>query len=407
VAPELAAIVKKALAREPRNRYQSAREFSEAIEVYAEKNRLVLDHGELSLWIARLGILASRSGTHAVQSKSEPAAEEADQETTRGAAPRREIRRPTPPALSLDDGRAAGRTDLLELVATGRVRRRTKLVGRDGIGRPAVEVPGTAELLRRAAFQFGEPESRDAEWAIPIQARTLPARLFQLAATEATGLVVARSGAHEKRLFFMQGALRFVSSTLRDELIGYRLLRRGLVDEATLRPALETRARCSLHLGEILVGLGAIGPTVLLRELIDQLEDRFVDLLSWREGMLSFFPEISSGEEEVRAQNPAPALVSRGIREHYSGEEIANLLGPTARALLRRGEVQGLDPIRLGVNDAERRALERAVPAGTLERLVSSAGKEDLISLEDVLRAAFIGLSSGLLAAPSAGWTGQ
>ncbi|MGC4094707.1 MAG: serine/threonine-protein kinase [Polyangiaceae bacterium] len=196
VAPELTAIVHKSLAREPRNRYQSAREFAAALEAYAESKRIALDHGELSLWVTTLGVLPSRSGTHVAQAsaaqanKGSPTLPDPDEVdtsnerevTTRAAlpAPQREIRRPTPPALSLDDGRAAGRVDLLELVATGRVRRRTKLVGRDGIGRPAVEVPGTAELLRRAAFQFGDPPLAEALWSVPIQARTLPARIFNL-----------------------------------------------------------------------------------------------------------------------------------------------------------------------------------------------------------------------------------
>ncbi len=419
VDTELADVVRKALAREPRNRYQSAREFAEALEDFAEARHLVLDTGELSVWISALGILPSRSGTHVMQqpaalaatqppAAATPAAveEEREETTTRGLPPR-EIRRPTPPALSLDDGRAAGRVDLLELVATGRVRRRTKLVGRDGIGRPAVEVPGTGELLRRAAFQFGDPETKLAAWNVAIDSRTLPARLYALCAGDTTGLLVARAGSREKRVFFSGGEVRFVSSTSRDELLGYRLARRGLIADTVLKPALETRARCSLHLGEILIGLGAIGPTALLRELVEQLTDRFVELLSWREGALLFFPGVTSGEEELRPDASAAALVTRGVREHYPADELAMLLGPAARALLCRGDARGLDAVRLGATPNERRALDRAVAAGTLERLVAIAEHEGLASVDEALRAAFIGLSTGLLTAPSAGWTGH
>jgi serine/threonine-protein kinase len=455
VPPELAAIVRKSLAREPRSRFQSARDFAGAIDSYAESKRIPLDHGELSLWVSGLGVLPSRSGTHVAHANAAPnslrnpnansapnshpnasanananlsasATATADSQlgaprppaasidtgadreaTTRAVlpAPQREIRRPTPPALSLDDGRAAGRVDLLELVATGRVRRRTKLVGRDGIGRPAVEVPGTAELLRRAAFQFGDPGVADALWSVPIQARTLPARLYNLVASKPTGMLVARAGSREKRAFFVEGDLRFVSSTSRDELLGHRLRRRNAVDEVLLKPALDTRARCALHLGEILIGLGAIGPTALLRELIDQIEERFIELLTWREGSLLYFPDIKSGEEEIRSETAAPALITRGVRETYSADELAMLLGPIARALVVRGEARGLDPVRLGTSEAERALLERAISAGTLERLVAAAGQEGLGSVEETLRAAFIGLSASVIAAPSSGWS--
>jgi serine/threonine-protein kinase len=407
--PDLVKIVRKSLAREPRNRYQAARDFATAIDQYAESKRVVLDHGELSLWISQLGILASRSGTHAVDAKAAPPRlpePEQEEPTTRGAAPRREIRRPTPPALSLDDGRAAGRVDLLELVATGRVRRRTKLVGRDGIGRPAVEVPGTAELLRRAAFQFGDPDAATAAWSVPIEARTLPAKLYSLLLSDATGLLVARAGAREKRAFLVDGTPRFVASTSRDELLGYRLARRGLIDEKLLKPALETRARCALHLGEILIGLGALGPTALLRELVEQIEERFLELLAWREGSLLFFPGVASGEEELRTEASGLSLVTRGIREHYSADELAFLLGPAARALLVRGEARGVDAARLGVTQPERRALERALAAGTLERLVAVADQESLASVEETLRGAFVGLTAGIISAPSAGFAG-
>jgi serine/threonine-protein kinase len=406
VPPELAAIARHALAREPRARFQTAREFAQAIDQFADQNHLVLDQNELAHWTESLGVLPSRSGTHAL-----PPPESVRQivsEPTRRLGPepkhsQQQIRRPTPPALSLDDGRAAGRIDLIELCATGRVRRRTKLVGRDGIGRPAAEVPGTAELLRKPAFQFGEPENAAAAWSAPLEARTLPARLYSLALQEATGLLVARLGPREKRVFFVDGEPRCVTSSLRDELLGYRLLARGTVDEATLRAALDSRTRCGMHLGEILVSVGALLPTVLLRELVEQLEDRFVELLGWREGTLWFFDGVRSGEEELRAQLPAPALITRGIRERFGAEEIAGLLAGSARAVLFRGDARGIDPVRLGVTTPERRALERAVQAGTLERLVAIAENERFATATDALAASFIGLSVGLISAPGAG----
>lgn len=413
VPPELAAITRRALAREPALRFQSAREFAQAVEEFAEANHLVLDHAELASWIASLGILPSRSGTHPVLQPqtivpAAPPAQPVGTPTERRPQPERrisrEIRRPTPPALTVEDGRPTGRLDLLELVATGRIRRRTKLVGRDGIGRPASEVPGPAELLRKPAFQFGEPEAAQASWSAPLDARTLPARLFALALNGATGMLAARIGSREKRVFFVDGEPRCVTSSLREELLGYRLETRGVVDDGALRTALETRTRSSLRLGEILVGMGALLPTVLLRELVEQLEDRFVELLGWRQGTLFFFEGVRSGEEDLRTQLPAPALVTRGIRERYGAEEVAGLLAPCARAVLLRGDARGIDPARLGVTPTERRVLERAVPAGTLERLVAAGENERFSSATETLTAAFIGLSVGLITAPGAGW---
>jgi hypothetical protein len=50
--------------------------------------------------------------------------------------------------------------------------------------------------------------------------------------------------------------------------------------------------------------------------------------------------------------------------------------------------------------------MERAAPAGTLERLVAIADQDSLASVEETLRAAFIALSTGIITAPSVGWNG-
>lgn len=394
VPPELCRIVERALSREPKNRFQSARDFAHALEHFAEANHYSLEQSELSSWVASLGLLPSRSGTYPAQVA--PAPEKALRDDAPAEPP------PAAKGPTFDEGRVAGRVDLLELVATGRVRRRTKLVGRDGVGRAAADVPGTAELLNRPAFQFGEPHASEATWSLRLEAGSLPGRLFALTLSKATGMLVARAGSREKRAFFVEGEPRCVTSTSRDELLGYRLVRRGVLTEAALRPALAGRACCSLHLGEVLVSLGALPPTVLLRELLEQLEARFTELLSWRDGTLAFFEGIRSGEEDLLAQVPALALVTRGLKESYDPDEIAYFLASVARSPLSRGDRRGVDFTRLGLSAAERGVLERAAAAGSLERLVEEAVDAKLVSATEALTVAFIGLALGVLAIPDA-----
>lgn len=422
IPPELAGITRRALQREPFKRYQSAREFAEAIETFAAANHIAPDNSDLAAWTAGLGVLPNRSGTHRVRdSQGSGQRPTAPTQRVRHLQPSRPLnglstsppgsrpqpassrRRLTPEPLRLDEGRAHPRTELLELVATGRVRMRTKLVGRDGVGRPASEVPGPAELLKRPAFQFGEPSKTSSLWSVPVELRNLGARLYALVIQQATGLLIARQGSREKRIFFVDGEPRIVTSSLKEELIGHRLVGRRVVDALTLNSALDARARnTTQHLGEILVGSGLVTPATLLSELVEQLEDRFSELLTWREGTLHFYPGVRSGESEVSPKRSALALVTRGIREYYETEEVAGLLAGSARAILVLGDAQGIDPVRLGVSQAERRVLERAVEAGTLERLVAMGENEGFATAVVTLRAALIGLSVGLIAAPGA-----
>jgi hypothetical protein len=161
-----------------------------------------------------------------------------------------------------------------------------------------------------------------------------------------------------------------------------------------------------MHLGEILVSMGALARPVLERELRDQLEARFLELFALRSGTLAFFDGIRSGEDEVSANLPPLALVTQGVREAYDIEEIAALLAPTSRAVLRRGDIPESSAAELGLLDPELAALSGAVAAGTITRLVANAPKEGrMMTRPDALRAVFVGLSRGILAAPGANWT--
>jgi hypothetical protein len=289
---------------------------------------------------------------------------------------------------------------LLEQAATGRVREHMEFAATRGGVRRAGELPGAAELLQRMAFRFGEPELVRAKWTAPIEARTLPNRVYSLVTSGATGLLCARAGDRERRVFLVDGQPSFVSSTARDELIGMRLAADGLVEPAALTQAVELRARGAMHLGEILVSMGALAPSVLERELIAQLEARFQELFTMRTGTLAFFEGVTSGEQSPRSRHPGATLVTRALRECYDIEEIAGLLAPTSRAVLRHGEAPQSAVEELGLTEAEAAALGAAVASGTISRLVANAPKEGLMTRPDALRAAFVGLSRGILAAP-------
>jgi hypothetical protein len=123
-----------------------------------------------------------------------------------------------------------------------------------------------------------------------------------------------------------------------------------------------------------------------------------------RTGTLAFFEDVTSGEQCPRSRLPAATLVTRAVRDAYDVEEIAGLLAPTSRAVLRHGEAAEGALADLGLNEPEAAALGAAVAAGTISRLVANAPKEVLMTRPDALRAVFIGLSRGILSAPGGNW---
>jgi serine/threonine-protein kinase len=394
---ELLDIARRALKRQPWDRFPTAAEFAQTLEAFAGRNEHVLDDGELGAWLASLGILPSLSGVRPLRAQTP----RADEHPT---SPLPAVIRAAAAQPRGDGERAPSGPVLLEQVATGRVRELTEFAATGGGIRRAAQLPGAAELLQRQAFRFGEPELSKAAWSLPVDARTLPARLYTLLASGATGLLCARAGERERRIFVIEGEPRFVSSTSRDELIGMRLATSGLVEPSALAQAVELRARGAMHLGEILVSMGAIAPNALARELEEQLESRFLELFSMRAGTLAFFEGIRSGEDEPKSPIGALSLVTRGVREAYDIEEIAGLLASTSRAVLRRGDVPESEIAELGLLPAEAAAISAAFTAGTISRLVANAPKEGRMTRPDALRGVFVGLSRGILAAPGANW---
>lgn len=427
---ELRSALTRALAREPNARFQSAREFADAIRAVARRSGVGLTEADLAPWLLGLGVLTpSRSGTReAISVPLKPTSNELLRGGDPGESGHMPIaRRHQPPAT--EPPPSSGRTlrqrrkpsyhvrtssgnlvgpfslpQMLELVAIGRVNADTQ-VSPDGLGLIAVrQVPPLARLAERPAFDFRRRDDSRLVWRRALDRRTLPALLYRFAQDRESGLLLFKADNAQKRVYFTDGTPTFVSSSDRRELLGARLVQLGIVTRGAVEESLSAAFQHGQErLGEMLVARGLLRPTALLRVLIEQLEQRFVEIGSWTQGSLSFYRGEQSGEDQLRAPLVAPALVTRLVREGYPDAELAQLLGCVKGEPLTLVANARTSEAELGLTRSELYAL-RSAPSGlSLERLTSKLVAEGFAQPEDTLRAAFVGLSSGLLSAPS--WT--
>jgi eukaryotic-like serine/threonine-protein kinase len=436
LSPDLQATLRTALAREPHARFQTAREFAEALRLAARRAGIGLTEGDLAPWLGNLGILArSVSGTREAvsvplkrrSSRPPPAPASAELPVARPVFPAsgmlpvaRVVHAETePPPDSARTVRPPGTLfhvrvgpnnlvgplslpQMLEAVATGRVGRET-LVSPDGASfRAACEIPAIARLAERRAFNFFRNTASPLAWQKPIDRLLLPALLFQFAQEKETGLLVLRADRQQKRVYFAGGAPSFIASTDRSELLGARLVQAGLVSKPVVEECLAVAYRQGQQrLGETLVARGLLRPTALLRALIEQLEARFVELGAWTSGNLYYYRGEQSGEDHLKSQAAAPFLITRLIREGYAGAEIAELLGFLQGQPITANAQATVAINELGLTHAELRVLECA-DGLPLEQLVGQLSAAGIALPEEVLRVVFIGLSSGHLVA--SGW---
>jgi hypothetical protein len=350
------------LSREPEQRFQNALEFAIALREVARSLDLSLGDAAIVPWLSSLGILPSRSGTHErlLQAQADHAA----------ALSKSALN--TEPAPPLEPPEQSGE-------------------------RPAQQAPANARAPR-----FGEPLTRVAAWKSALDRMTLPAVLHALAAREETGVLVARNERREKHFYFVGGELRAARSTEHSELLGARLLRAQRITEQDLQDALASCKSSGRSLGEELVARGIVRGSSLLRELVEQVEARFTELFGWDDGTLWFVPGVRELQLEVKAPSLLPALVTHAIREAYTEDELALWFARASKLPVTRGPARRVDPGKLGLSLAERRALERAVKATSIESLVSELSAERVATPRETLFGLFVGVSIGIVSVP--GW---
>ncbi len=437
---ELSALLKKALAREREQRFQSATELAESLRAAAQALGVSLGEGALLPWLASLGILPSRSGLREAASYRDPlptppplieglpkAPQLPPLLPSRRPSMRPSLRPPSVPAphrpelpttpppepgptgiayhLRARGGALIGPllyASVVELVATGKVDLDT-MCSSDGKNfTPLRTVEPLARLASRPAYRFSDPVRLRALWRRSIDRARLPAVLYELALGRETGLLAVRNARRQKRIFFEHGAPRFIASGDRVELLGNRLVEAGLISITDLETAVVLSSERGAPLGETLVHQGMLRPTALLRALSDQLEARLVDLYGWSEGELIFVRGEKSGEHSPGSSLGPLELLTRGVREQYSAAELADVLGPLRAVPVVRSKARRLDPAGLGLSPREQHVLDIAPSASSVERLVASCSLDRTATAEETLRVVFIGLSSGVLAAP--GW---
>ena len=368
-------MLRKALSREPEQRFQNALEFVAAVRDVARALDLSLGDAEIVPRLSSLGILPSRSGIHERLLKAQADYAKA---VSAGAL----LTEPAPP--------------LEFALQPGLVPSLMPPPGQSG-ERPVQQSRASAHAPR-----FGEPLTRMAAWKSALDRMTLPAVLHAVAAREETGVLVARNDRREKHFYFVDGELRAARSTEHSELLGARLLRAQRITEVDLADALASSKSTGRSLGEELVARGIVRASSLLRELVEQVEARFTELFGWDDGTLWFVPGVRELQLEVKAPSLLPALVTHAIRQAYTEDELALWFARASKLPVTRGPARRIDPAKLGLSLPERRALERAVKASSIETLVGELAAERVATPRETLFGLFIGVSIGIVSVP--GW---
>jgi len=142
-------------------------------------------------------------------------------------------------------------------------------------------------------------------------------------------------------------------------------------------------------------------PMELVRAVVDQMKGRFVELVGWKKGRLTFTADVRCQDEDTMPEAfDAFELIAGGIAEGYSYQDLSRLLAPLENAIL---VPLPRPPVALGQLDLEApetTVIELVRGQQTLAQISAHATARG-IAPRSVLHGVFVGLSCGLVVSPA------
>jgi serine/threonine-protein kinase len=125
-----------------------------------------------------------------------------------------------------------------------------------------------------------------------------PMRLFcDLALAGETGLLHFELAEMVKEIFLVGGSPESVSSSNPNERFGEYLVSKQVLGQPDLELALSMLPHYNGKLGDTLVALGLLRPLDVFRLLSEQVRDRVIDVFAWAEGTFAFYRGVTNRQE--------------------------------------------------------------------------------------------------------------
>ena len=347
VGDPLRAILRKALARDRDHRYQTATEFLDALldHLFNEKVRVTTqDMGRFM------------KSVFAKEIEEEVARHEKTDEVVEQMMPTLAQEQSPAPGVSRiewsSDVQLPGAAEDIQWAEDSRFRIRdgdgviygpmglrtmVEIVERDGLqvaeevsvdGSRWVKAGALPGLLESPAQHSGQRAAPD--FAGEFSRTELPRLLYRYAVCKATGRMHFENGTKRKEIFWRRGRPEYVTSNLRNELLGEYLVDRRKISRAKLNEALASLSDFGGRLGDALIHLKLLTPHDLFHELTSQVKSKLLEIFSWDGGRYGFFRGEHTTAQIVPLELGAYALINDGVtrrmalddlRRHFDGRE--------------------------------------------------------------------------------------
>ncbi len=185
-----------------------------------------------------------------------------------------------------------------------------------------------------------------------------PHLLHHLHGLRATGVLLISTGKKRKAVQLRAGYPVAVKSNLITECLGNQLLKRGLIDSASLNESLQRVKKGEGLQGEILIAMELLSEEEIGAALREQAERKLFEVFTWRTGRFEFQigGRLKRGNELALDESPAN-LILRGVREFMPIEHVDAYLKTRADRFLVAHESPFYRHQEIDLDDAEKELL--------------------------------------------------
>lgn len=206
------------------------------------------------------------------------------------------------------------------------------------------------------------------------------------------GVVVARRGELEKKVYIWNGDVIFATSSDREESLGNVLLRDGKLTQAqfdeSVRRLVEARStEGARRHGAVLVDMGLLTPDELFACVTRQVRGILFSLFEWDEGEVTFSVGRFRTDEIIQLEIPTRQAILAGVKAVRDARRIVAHLGPSWTVF--DPSWKPADLAELALDPGEARLLQQVDGAKTLRELVG-LGPSDAAHNAKVLYAFFV-----------------
>lgn len=223
-----------------------------------------------------------------------------------------------------------------------------------------------------------------------LSEKPFPMLLYSLHEREASGLLSVYCEGVRKEIYIEKGALGYVASNKRDELLGNFLCEHGVIGADQLQVALNRLSEFGGRLGDVLVGQGMLPETELFHYLSLQARQKLLEVFVWEEGRYSYQSDLHfDGESYPLGISPLEILV-RGIRSRTPLGSIKRCFEGHMDRVVKVSDATSvhLDQLKLSARELNVAACLR--DCESLRRLMEVAQSSPNMKVEEAWRVAFM-----------------